>query len=81
MHTRDCAVMMFFNIAFVFWTFVSLAHSQTGSCQVQSTFRGETAGGGGSGEAYSSRGLSGRGRARDGHDGLEFDPPAYLDRW
>ena len=41
----------------------------------------ETAGGGGSGEAYSSRGLSGRGRARDGHDGLEFDPPAYLDRW
>ena len=45
--TRDCAVMMFFNIAFVFWTMVSLADSQTGSCQVWSTIRGETAGGGG----------------------------------
>ena len=80
MRTRDCAVMMFFNIAFAMSTLVSLADSGAGSCQVRSTIRGETAGGGGSGEAYSSRGLSGRVRARDGHDGLGFDPPAHLNR-
>ena len=81
MCTRDCAGMMFFNIAFVWSSLNLLADSQTGSCQVRSTIKGETAGGGGSGEAYSSRGLSGRGRVRDEHDGLEFDPPAHLDGW
>ena len=51
---RDIAVWMDINTAFDRPTLVSCSDSWAGSCQVRLTIRGETAGGGGGGEAYRS---------------------------
>ena len=51
---RDIAVWMHINTAFVLSTLILRGDSWAGSCQVRLTIRGETAAGGGGGEAYRS---------------------------